>query len=94
MDDICTSRSLGMAILGALGIDSARVVSLSLDCDVGEPARITITRHIPGKHECQLVAEITKYQLVQEATLTVESESLSPRARTSLSPADSLESPS
>jgi hypothetical protein len=85
---------LGMAILKALEIDPECVTSLTLECEAGEFAQLTIRRQIKDEHECQVVSQIVKYRVDSLETTTAVSEYLtSPSPTTLQSLADSHDFP-
>lgn len=84
MENTASGSSLGMAILKALDIDHSCVTGLTMDCEAGEFAQLTVRRHIKGAHECQLVMQIEKYRVESIDAFTVESERLTPQLPTTL----------
>lgn len=58
-----TSNELGAALLSALGIDPKQALSLSLVCEAGEPAVLTITRLMPRDKGEAAATELQRYRL-------------------------------
>jgi len=59
-----TSKQLGVAILNALGIDTKRVLSLTLDCTGHEPAMLTLRLYVPPSLADGVAEELKRFELV------------------------------
>lgn len=80
-NSICSSNTLGLAILEALGVNHEGVTCLTLKCEAGTLASLSLEMTVRGSAQAVIAEVIKQYRLeaVQEATAGSEPPSQQPR---------------